>query len=117
MQHFDDPCPSRPTPARSSACSAFCLLPAAGWCLLIKLKFKDMGRVMKFKDLFGPYAAYVKKNEPLACPETAPALSGRSQAPWEEDPGDPAGGVGWGGGCRQGALRGAEGAGGGRSAA
>ena len=45
----------------------------------IKLKFKDMGRVMKFKDLFGPYAAYVKKNEPLACPETAPALSGRSQ--------------------------------------
>ena len=35
-----------------------------GWCLLVKLKFKDMGRVMKLKDLFGPFAAYVKKNEP-----------------------------------------------------
>ena len=34
---------------------------------MVKLKFKDMGRVMKLKDLFGPYAAYVKKNEPLAC--------------------------------------------------
>merc|ERR1712160_91334 len=35
-----------------------------GWCLLVRLKFKDMGRVMKLKDLFGPYAAFVKKNEP-----------------------------------------------------
>ena len=34
---------------------------------MVKLKFKDMGRVMKLKDLFGPFAAYVKKNEPLAC--------------------------------------------------
>jgi hypothetical protein len=36
-----------------------------------------MGRVMKFKDLFGPYAAYVKKNETLACFETGlPAFGG-----------------------------------------
>ena len=38
-----------------------------------------MGRVMKFKDLFGPYAAYVKKNEPLACPKRRPrSLGGHS---------------------------------------
>ena len=30
---------------------------------MVRLKFKDMGRVMKLTDLFGPYAAYVKKNE------------------------------------------------------
>ena len=35
-----------------------------GWCLVVKLKFKDMGRVMKLKDLVGPYAAWIKKNEP-----------------------------------------------------
>ena len=39
---------------------------------MIKLKFKDMGRVMKLKDLFGPFAAYVKKNEPLACSKRCP---------------------------------------------
>ena len=34
---------------------------------------------MKFKDLFGPYAAYVKKNEPLACPKRRPrSLGGHS---------------------------------------
>lgn len=35
-----------------------------GWCLLVQLKFKDMGRVMKVKDLVGKYAAWIKKNEP-----------------------------------------------------
>ena len=47
---------------------------------------------MKFKDLFGPYAAYVKKNEPLACPKRRPpSLGGHSAI---GGPGDPAGGVG-----------------------
>ena len=39
-------------------------LRVAGWCLFVKLKFKDMGRIMKLKDLFGPYAAWLKKHEP-----------------------------------------------------
>ena len=30
----------------------------------MKLKFKDMSKIMKLKDLFGPYAAWIKKNEP-----------------------------------------------------
>ena len=35
---------------------------------------------MKFKDLFGPYAAYVKKNEPLACPKRRPRSLGGHRA-------------------------------------
>ena len=35
-----------------------------GWCLVVKLTFKGIGGVMKLKDLFEPYAQWIKENEP-----------------------------------------------------
>ena len=35
-----------------------------GWCLVVKLTFKGIGGVMKFKDIFEPYADWIKHNEP-----------------------------------------------------
>ena len=34
------------------------------WCLVAKLKLSGMGKVMKLKEIFEPYAAYVRDNEP-----------------------------------------------------
>lgn len=33
------------------------------WCLCVKMKFKDYGRVIKLKDLLEPYALWVHANE------------------------------------------------------
>mmetsp|Transcript_31668 Transcript_31668/g.82773 ORF Transcript_31668/g.82773 Transcript_31668/m.82773 type:complete len:159 (-) Transcript_31668:430-906(-) len=34
------------------------------WCLVVKLKFKDYSKIIKLKDLFEPYAAWIRENEP-----------------------------------------------------
>ena len=34
------------------------------WCLVVKLKFKDYSKIIKLKDLFEPYAAWIHANEP-----------------------------------------------------
>ena len=34
------------------------------WCLIVKMKFKDYGKVIKLKDIFEEFAAYIEANEP-----------------------------------------------------
>ena len=36
----------------------------ACWCLVVKMKFKDYSKVIKLKDLFEEYAAWIQENEP-----------------------------------------------------
>jgi quinol monooxygenase YgiN len=34
------------------------------WCLIVQLKFQDYSKIIKLKDLFEPYAAWIHANEP-----------------------------------------------------
>lgn len=34
------------------------------WCLVVKMKFKDYSKVIKLKDIFEEYAAWIQVNEP-----------------------------------------------------
>ena len=37
---------------------------AKAWCLVVKLKFEEESGVAKLREIFEPYAAWIKENEP-----------------------------------------------------